>query len=210
MKAKPKILVIDNNPEKLLFLPDFGYEVKFITNGKEALEYIGISNDHFNLVIINLNLTFVSGWEILRLLRKCRNFEVKPVIIMTDRYEKTDEILALRTGADHFTGKNFDIDILLARIEVLLRRSYWNQKSFISITDLLCIEPSDGKETLTSREQTILCMLSKGKNNNEIASELCLSNLTVKTHIKNLFKKLNATNRTEAVLIGINLGLLQY
>lgn len=210
MQNKPKILIIDNNPEKLLFLPDFGYEVKFITNGKEALEYIGVSNDHFDLVILNLNLTFVSGWEILRLLRKCRNFEVKPVIIITERYEKTDEVLALRTGADHFINKNFDIDILLARIEVLLRRTFWNQRSFISITDLICMEPSDGKETLTSREQTILSMLAKGKSNDDIASELCLSKLTVKTHIKNMFKKLNATNRTEAVLIGINLGLLKY
>lgn len=209
MKLSPKILVIDENAEILKFLIDFGYDVTFITSNKGALSYLKSTNDKFDLIILDVMISFVAGWEVLKYLRSVKNFEYTPVIVVTSLQEKTDELLALRSGADDFIREPFDIDLLLARIDAALRRSMWNKFAFVNLNELSFIEFSESIQCLTNRETTVLQMLSKGFSNDEIANELILSKLTVKTHIKNIFKKLRVSNRTEAILVGLKLELIK-
>jgi DNA-binding NarL/FixJ family response regulator len=162
-----------------------------------------------DLFIVSASVPVISGWEILKFLRNNETYEYIPVIMLSENIEKTDELLALRSGADDYIKKPFDVDILLARIDVALRRSRWNKLAFVDLNVLPFKKPPKDPQNLTSRETTILDMLSKGYSNDEIAQVLCLSKLTVKTHIKNIFKKLNVNNRTEAILVGLQLGLIK-
>ena len=209
MKQKPKLLVIDDKPEDYYFLSDFGYDVDYLPSGSDLVEYIKSCKTKYSLVVLDIVISYVSGWEVLKMLRSSDLFEFVPVVIVTSLKEKTDHLLALRSGADDFISKPFDVDLLLARLDVALRRFMWNKLAFINLKELPFLDVSKEHGKLTSREGTILKMLSKGFSNDDIAVDLCLSKLTVKTHVKNIFKKLHVSNRTEAILVGINLGLIE-
>lgn len=209
MKFKPNLLIISTNVDELAFLRDFGYDVKFISSGNEAIELLRFTSDKYSLIVIEILSSFTRGWEILKFLRSHHLFESVPILVISDLKEKTDELLALRSGADDFILKPFDLDIFLARLDVALRRSMWNKLTYIDLNQLPFIKiPSDSVK-LTIREETVLNLLSLGYANEEISIKLHLSKLTVKTHIKNIYKKLNVNNRTEATLVGIKLGLIK-
>jgi DNA-binding NarL/FixJ family response regulator len=63
---------------------------------------------------------------------------------------------------------------------------------------------------LSERELDVLACLSRGRTTTQIASELFISENTVKTHVRHILDKLDASNRAEAVSKAINLGLLNY
>jgi len=63
------------------------------------------------------------------------------------------------------------------------------------------------KEGLTEREQEVLGVLTKGLSNKEIADTLCISEQKVKTHLNNIFRKLNVTRRLQAILFAIRRGI---
>ena len=67
---------------------------------------------------------------------------------------------------------------------------------------------SAGSETLTRREQEVLRLLAQGQSNKEIAAALVITERTVKFHVKSVFDKLGATNRTEAVRMAVQRGLV--
>lgn len=209
MNQKPKILIINDKPEEYSFLFDFGYEITLMTVNKDLPETLKDSQDNFELILIDLICSYMSGWELLKLLKSNPNFEFTPVLVVTELKDKTDELLAFRSGADDFIKKPFDVDIFLARIDAILRRSLWNNISFVNLRTLPFIKLSREIQQLTMREKTIINLLSKGYSNDDIAQTLCLSKLTVKTHIKNIFKKLKVNNRTEAILVGINSGIIK-
>jgi len=68
--------------------------------------------------------------------------------------------------------------------------------------------PSSNGGPLSSREMTVLAFLGEGKQNKEIANELALSEATIKMHVKSICKKLDANNRTHAVINARDMGLL--
>jgi len=68
--------------------------------------------------------------------------------------------------------------------------------------------PSRPARTLTEREQTILALLAHGKRNREISEQLAITERTVKFHVSGLFAKLGAGNRTEAVRLALQRGLV--
>lgn len=209
MKTKPKLLVIVDNPEQFSYINNFGYDAFFLPPSKEPMEVIKSKNVSYDIVILDVAVSFVSGWEVLKYLRNNAPFELIPILVVTDLKEKTDELLALRSGADDFIKKPVDVDILLARIDVALRRSMWNKQAYVSLKELPFLDLSREVGSLTGREELVLKRLAEGLSNDEIAKTLCLSNLTVKTHVKNIFKKLHVNNRTEAILVGLNLGLIK-
>ena len=61
---------------------------------------------------------------------------------------------------------------------------------------------------LTPKEKEVLVLLAKGASNLEIADKLCVRDVTVKTHLNSIFKKLKVTNRTQAVLLAMQIDLI--
>jgi len=95
-----------------------GYEVAVAANGAEALEVA--RKEKPNLIILDIMLPKIDGFEVCRILRKEMSV---PIIMLTARTDKTDKIVGLDVGADDYMTKPFSLRELLARVRALLRRT---------------------------------------------------------------------------------------
>ena len=95
---------------------------------------------------------------------------------------------------------------LLARIEAVLRRSNWQKESSGKTEKTL--NKDVNIEALTPKEKEVLSYVAKGASNQEIADILCVRDVTVKTHLNSIFKKLKVSNRTQAVLLAMQIDLI--
>jgi DNA-binding response OmpR family regulator len=116
-----RILVVDDEPTlvaTLTFnLEKEGYEVVSASDGAEAVEVVRQS--HPDLVILDLMLGEMHGFEVCRTLRKESNV---PILILTARTDEVDKIVGLEIGADDYMTKPFSMKELLARVRARLRR----------------------------------------------------------------------------------------
>jgi len=158
-----------------------------------------------DLVLLDWDLPDFSGLELLQLVRK--NNYLLPVMMLTAHDGVDHKVLALQSGADDYIAKPFSFDELQARIYALLRRST-NQINAAEPLNAIKEVESPLLNLLSLRERDVLEQLGAGKSNAEIGKALCISQETVKSHIKSLLNKLNAKDRTHAVVIAFNERLL--
>jgi DNA-binding response OmpR family regulator len=116
------ILVVDDEPRLTnlarSYLEQEGYQVVVARNGREALFS---ARDHQpDLIVLDLMMPEMDGWEFLRLHRKERN---TPVIMLTARVDDVDKIAGLEMGADDYLTKPFSPRELVARVRAVLRRT---------------------------------------------------------------------------------------
>lgn len=117
-----KVLVVDDDPSirQLLqiTLQVEGYEVMLAEDGQKALEIA--ENQALDLVILDLMLPVIDGWQVCRRLREDRDW---PIIMLTAKDEEVDTVTGLKIGADDYVTKPFSPRELVARIEAVLRRT---------------------------------------------------------------------------------------
>ena len=208
MVAIAKILIIDDSPKYLAdALPLYGYEVDVATDGMQGLKKLTSENSDYDMVLLDVMMPNMDGWETLKAIRVNKRLENIPVIMITALNEEQIEISGLKFGADDYVVKPFILPNLLARIEALLRRSTW-QKEKVSNVDLKFVQEGE-IEPLTAREKEILKMVSQGASNNDIAQKLFVREVTVKTHLNSIFKKLKVKNRTQAVLLAMQMRIIE-
>ena len=210
MAELTKILLVDDNPKFLEdVLPFYGYEVKCAHNGVECLEILN-SDELFDLVLLDIMMPQMDGWETLKNIRKTPICKDIPVIMLTAVNEDQKMVTGLKIGADDYIVKPFVLPNLLARIEAVLRRSRTiqnkSQKSNVTINQINQINQFN---SLTRREKDVLLLVTQGENNKSIAEKLVVSEITVKSHLNNIFKKLNVSNRTQAVLLAMQMNLVE-
>lgn len=117
-----RILVVDDETRLVNlvrgYLEQDGYEVATAGNGREAL----LVSREFgpDLIVLDLMMPEVDGWEFLRLVRRERN---TPIIVLTARVEESDRIAGLEMGADDYLTKPFSPRELVARVRAVLRRT---------------------------------------------------------------------------------------
>jgi len=199
MSEIAKILLVDDNPKYLKdALPFYGYNVETATDGVQALKLLAKNN--YDLVLLDVMMPNMNGWETLKSIRNNSNTEHLPVIMLTAVNEEQKIISGLKTGADDYIVKPFILPNLLARMEAVLRRANWQKPVEKNLTLLY---NTDKRPVLTSREKEVLTLAAKGDSNKEIAEKLVLREVTVKSHLNNIFKKLKVTNRTQAVLLAM-------
>ena len=85
----------------------------------------------------------------------------------------------------------------------MIRRSAWNKNDSNQI-DIKKVKSVNNE--ITPKESAVLELLTKGLNNKEIAEELDITEVTVKTHLRNIYKKFNVNSRTQLVLMAIQLS----
>lgn len=154
--------VILNALEK--FLKNWSYDVYFPDDFSSVYEnFIKINPD---LVLLDVSLPFFNGYYWCEQIRKSSNV---PIIFISSADENLNKIMAMNMGADDYISKPFDLDLLLAKIKALLRRSY-EYKDFsnnISYKDLIIdrdrmVLKFDNKEiSLSKNEYLILEMMFK-------------------------------------------------
>ncbi len=194
------VLLVDDNPKYLKdALPYYGYEVHAATDGVQALKIL--SKNKFDIILLDVMMPNMNGWDTLKEIRKNVETRDVPVIMITAVNEEEKMVAGLKNGADDYIIKPFVLPNLLARMEAVLRRSRRNMD--------LPFTSDEPLKSLTTREKEVLKMAAKGSNNKEIADKLVLSEVTIKSHMNSIFKKLNVTNRTQAVLVAIQMNLIK-
>lgn len=207
MSDLTKILLVDDNPKYLKdVLPFYGFEVKCVTDGVQALETLE-GDESFDLVLLDVMMPNMNGWETLKAIRKNPKVKDIPVIMVTAVNEDQKMISGLKIGADDYIVKPFILPNLLARIEAVLRRT--KRTSPIPKNENVTNVQTKNFNSLTKREKDVLLLVTQGESNKSIADKLVLSEVTVKSHLNNIFKKLNVTNRTQAVLLAMQMNLVE-
>lgn len=116
------ILVVDDevNIRELarMYLEQEGFQIVTAVNGQQALEQV--RQDPPSLVVLDLMLPEVDGWEVCRQIRKSSNL---PIIMLTARDDDVDKIVGLELGADDYLTKPFNPRELVARVRAVLRRT---------------------------------------------------------------------------------------
>lgn len=163
---------------------------------KQARSKIAAFNP--DAIIIDINLPDGSGFEIVEWVRKLSSQTAIVVLSLNDplRFAK----LARASGANAYLSKTQSIDEIVS----VLNFAISNPGSFTS----QLVEPSKGAVDLTAREFDVLYLIASGLSNVQISTTLFLSISTVKSHISAILRKLNASNRTGAVTIAREKGLL--
>ncbi|PBB04824.1 MULTISPECIES: response regulator transcription factor [Bacillaceae] len=160
------ILIVDDEQRMLdlieLYLLPYGYQTTKVRSGAKALEVV--KTTPFDLVILDIMMKEMDGFETCQ---RLRTFSDVPVLMLTAKDQKKDVIKGLKTGADDYVTKPFDEDILLARVETLLRR---NAPSAMEVNGLRWDESTyelsyqDYAIALTPKEFRLIGLLLKRPN----------------------------------------------
>lgn len=170
---RPRLLIVEDESSLRdglkTNLSKQGYEVFTAIDGEEALHFL--KDNTVNLILLDIRLPKISGFEVCQRLRV--SGDQTPILMLTARDETDDKIFGLKTGADDYMTKPFDLNELLARVEAMLRRSNWkpsvdtkkfefngywvNFKTYQAQTEL-------GLITLNKKEKAVLEILSKNQD----------------------------------------------
>ena len=125
-----KILIVDDNPKYLEeALPMYGYNVEVATDGVEALKILAKDASSINLILLDVMMPNMDGWDTLKAIRTNKKTKYIPVIMITAVSEEHKIVSGLKIGADDYIVKPFVLPNLLARIEAILRRSKWQTEN---------------------------------------------------------------------------------
>jgi DNA-binding NarL/FixJ family response regulator len=180
-----------------------GFECATAERGEEAL--VAARSGPPWLVIAEVRLADISGYELCRELRDEFGEKLGIVLLSADRTEPMDRVAGLLVGADDYIAKPFDPSELLARVRRLaqrLRPAGASRRSTPSSNGHLLTA------SLTSRERETLILLAQGHRPREIAAALSIGEKTVSTHLQRVLEKLGVHSRTHAVAIAYQDGLV--
>jgi DNA-binding NarL/FixJ family response regulator len=208
MDGIASILIVDDNPKFLAdALPMYGYNVAVAEDGLEALKILSEASSQFDLILLDVMMPNMDGWDTLKAIRKNKKTEHIPVIMITAISEEQKVVSGLKIGADDYIVKPFILPNLLARIEAVLRRSKWQIEA--QPKPEKSINKDINVEALTPKEKEVLALVAQGASNQEIADKLFVRDVTIKTHLNSIFKKLKVSNRTQAVLLAMEIDLIK-
>ena len=212
MSEPIRILLADDHPvvrDGLVAIlstqPDFEV-VGEAGNGRLAIQLVQELNP--DLILLDLEMPEMDGVETLQTLRAA-NPDVR-VIVFT-AFDTDERILtAVQAGAQGYLLKGVPRQELFNAIRVVNGGGSLLQPVIASkLLRQVSQEPASSVETLTPRELDVLELLAQGLQNKEIAVALVISERTVKFHVSAILNKLDAGNRTEAVAIAAQRGLVK-
>jgi len=222
------ILVVDDNLGTRLSVSDYlemsGYSVITAEDGQEALSLIDKYHPH--LIVTDINMPKLNGYELVQQVRKRPAFRLLPVVFLTERSSTEERIKGYQLGCDLYLPKPFEMKELSAVIRNLLERSQMMQAELrFSSTEKEQSPPSpetaeaipksestshaiasptsptssSNELHLTQREQEVLELLTIGLSNSEIGNKLHLSPRTIEKYVSSLLRKTETSNRAEIV-----------
>lgn len=176
----------------------------------DALE--AATNRDLGLVVLDLNLpgmNGVSGVEVFR-----SYFPDPPIVVLASVYQRRDVVAALRHGAAGFVPKSLRAEAMLNAFRLVLSGERFVPAAMLSDDQLdqpglgaASGERSNGAlHRLTGREEDVLGRLLEGLSNKEIGRALDIREVTVKLHLRSIYRKLGAKNRAQAVKITLQSG----
>lgn len=207
-----KILLVDDHP---LFiegmrgvLQRLGDNVVIQTSGscEEALE-LTEEDDDMDLVLLDLNLPGISGLEGLQQLR--HQLPATPIVLLSASEDRSKVLRAIEQGAKGYISKSSPADIIITALQLVLSGGVYLPMAVLEMmnSDQEKISNKNG-QTLTPRQVEVLRLLAQGHSNKAIANTLAMAENTVRVHTNAIFRFLDVSNRTEAGVAAVRLGLL--
>jgi DNA-binding NarL/FixJ family response regulator len=182
-----------------------------VGNGREALERVEELRP--SVLLLDLNLPELSGFRVLEQLVE-RGDAPRVLVLSGDEADET-QVKAASYGAVGFVGKSQAVMHLPAAIRAAARGEAWFSRQlsaqvFGAYSRLLhrVRQQERPVNLLSEREKEVLIQVARGLTNQQIAESLFMSISTVKTHIQNIFQKLDLPNRTEAAVFAVREGLV--
>lgn len=175
-------------------------------DGREALEEV--QRKHPDVVLLDVNMPVMGGVETVEALKA--NEEIRILMLTISKHDE-DLFGAIAAGADGYLLKSAEPEELRRAILLVSEG-----KSVLSpdVTRRVLQMVGSGKDLysevgLSKREKEVLDCLAKGMTSAQVASQLFISENTVKTHVRHILEKLEASNRAEAVSKAIQIGLIR-
>lgn len=234
MSEQQQLLLVDDEPgireSVQAYLEDNEeWAVTAAMNAEEAWQKIEAQTP--DLIISDVMMPQVNGYEFLQKLREDPRYRSIPVVFLTARGMTSDRIKGYESGCDAYLSKPFDPEELEAIVKNLLSKNQTGTGNSNS-SDLekiareleeikgklddrlgnssgIAVTPSPIKIDLTPREQSVLDLVAQGLMNKEIARELSTSVRNVEKYVSRLFGKTGTNSRTELVRFALQHGLTQ-
>lgn len=136
---KSKILVVEDEQDirdLLVFnLQKNGFNVRAVDNGEKALSLIRA--DNFDLILLDLMIPGISGFDLARILKNDDETSEVPIIMLTAKGEESDIVKGLEIGAQDYITKPFSVKVLVARINKIINSKITNTNSVIEYENLI-------------------------------------------------------------------------
>jgi DNA-binding NarL/FixJ family response regulator len=181
--------------------PDFEI-IGEATNGAEAVALAATLQP--DLVLMDLRMATMDGVAATAQIR--RQLPTLPVLVLTTYDSDTDILRAIDAGATGYLLKDAPREQLFSAIRAVVQG-----KSALAPTVMARLQlrlHSPGVDGLSGREIEVLTHVARGSSNKQIARHLYISEATVKSHLIHIFSKLGVTDRTAAVMVALERGLL--
>lgn len=213
-----KILVVDDESRIRKIIRDFlvreGYVVCEAEDGEAALD-IFCSNNDIDLIIMDVMMPKMDGWQLCKEVRKLSKV---PILMLTAKSEEQDELKGFELGVDEYISKPFSPKILTARVNALLRRTTGDSEEILDIAGITVNKIAhtvtiDGKEIdLSFKEFELLTYFMKNRGI-ALSREKILNNVwnydyygdarTIDTHVKKLRSKMGEKGKFISTIWGM-------
>lgn len=225
-----QLLLVDDEPglreAVKAYLEDEGFTVHVASNAREGWDLLQRTSP--DLVISDIMMPQVDGYEFLKQMREDPRFQALPVIFLTARGMTSDRIQGYNAGCDAYISKPFDPDELVAIVSNILERRAATTKAsgdgetpdiadmarqiaeikaMLTQRGTIPQTPAPIKLDFTPREQSVLELVAEGLMNKEIARRLETSVRNVEKYVSRLFSKTGTNSRTELVRYALEHGL---
>lgn len=213
-----KILVVDDESRIRKIIRDFlvreGYVVCEAEDGEAALD-IFCSNDDIDLIIMDVMMPKMDGWQLCKEVRKLSKV---PILMLTAKSEEQDELKGFELGVDEYISKPFSPKILTARVNALLRRTTGDNEEILDIAGITVNKIAhtvtiDGKEIDLSFKEFELLTYFMENRGIALSREKILNNVwnydyygdarTIDTHVKKLRSKMGEKGKFISTIWGM-------
>ena len=213
-----KILVVDDESRIRKIIRDFlvreGYVVCEAEDGEAALD-IFCSNNDIDLIIMDVMMPKMDGWQLCKEVRKLSKV---PILMLTAKSEEQDELKGFELGVDEYISKPFSPKILTARVNALLRRTTGDSEEILDIAGITVNKIAhtvtiDGKEIDLSFKEFELLTYFMENRGIALSREKILNNVwnydyygdarTIDTHVKKLRSKMGGKGKFISTIWGM-------
>lgn len=204
-----RILIVDDHVvvrQGLRIFLGLDPDLEIVAEANDGAEALELARQHHpDVVLMDLLMPVMSGVEATAAIR--RELPDTEVLALTSVLEDTAVLEAMRAGAIGYLLKNTDAPQLRRAVKAAANGQVQLSPQVAAqlVSEMRNLHSA---EQLTEREWMVLRLLARGQSNREIATNLQISETTVKTHVKNVLGKLGVPSRTQAALYAVRVGLV--
>jgi DNA-binding NarL/FixJ family response regulator len=178
-------------------------------NGHDALERLNAMSVHQELpdvVLMDLLMPKMDG--VAATAKIVAAYPNVKVVVLTSFGEMERVHAALENGASGYLLKDAEPTEVVAAINAAAAGDVFLDPAVARQLTREMVSPPSGVNSLTARERSVLILVAQGRSNQQIASDLIISERTARTHVSNVLRKLQLTSRTQAALVAVREGLV--